>query len=222
MRKINIIIIGLIFILMLSTFMKIPYLSNIYFRAIACFCILIFNTVQPYFIEKIINQYEMVTIVDKIKVYKIPYDLMKSYNAMIIKGKDNIIIIEESIFDTFDSDEIMALIYHEIGHIHTVRANLIYFINIVGLFFETQGFHEMIYNDVGYVYVLVGSVLIIISQLLKRYIEIEADKYAILMGCNKEKLISALERLENMNKSKSKIVLSDDHPSLKRRIHKMK
>lgn len=204
---------------LVSAFVNIPYLSTSLFRIIALIVAYAMIKLSAYLWERKIEKYQTEIIVDGIQVYKLPYKLFKSHNVMVFKGKKYNIVVEDEVMNSLDSEELKAVLYHEVGHTHTVSKELIIAISLVALFFNSQGLFDSIYNDTGAIYLLIGICLFILSELLKRYIEYSADKYAINCGCNKETLISSIEKIEKLN-SNSKIVISA-HPRTDKRYRNL-
>ena len=206
-------------LLLASAFLNLPYISTIYFRGTILICLLIYNFINPFLVEKELNQNEPIKIIEDIPVYKVPYNFLKSHNVMIFKGKSYNILVEKEVLDALDEEELTAVLYHEIGHTHTIQASSIFVIETIAFFFNSQGLNEIIYHNSGKILLLIGVSLFILSEVLKRHVEYKADEYAINNGCSKEKLISAISIMEKMNGKKNRIVLSG-HPSTKKRSSK--
>ena len=218
MNKIMLIICA--YAVLLSSFFRIPYLSTTWFKIVVLLYGFIVSKYYPYWWEKKIQMYKTDIIVEGIQVYRLPYNLMKSHNAMIFKGKKNNIIVEDELMEHLSQEQLKAVLYHEVGHTHTVGGETIYGINLFALYFASQGMYQCIHENSGMLYTLIGLGLLLLAGILKRYIEYKADEYVVQCGYDREMLISAIEYMEQMN-GKHKIIISD-HPSTKKRYRKLK
>lgn len=208
------------FVVLVSSFFKIPYFSTSLFRIIALIFAFIISKFMAFFWERKIQVYKSEIVVDGIQVYILPYNFLKSHNVMIFKGKKYNIIIEEEIMNNLSQEQLKVVLYHEVGHTHTISREVILGMELFALYFNSQGLYKSIYENSGTVYLLIGVSLFLVSEILKRYIEFKADIYAIQCGYDSETLISAIECIEQMNGNK-KIVVSA-HPSTKSRFRNLK
>ena len=87
--------------------------------------------------------------------------------------------------------------------------------------FNTTGLYSIFHGRQNYLLVTVGAILFVFSEWLRRYVEYDADKKAILLGASKEDLISAICKIDEMNSKNNKIIMSG-HPKTKKRINKIK
>ncbi len=207
------------FTVLASGFAKIPYLSTARFRIITLVLAFAMSKLSAYLWERKIKEYKTEIMVEGIQVYKLPYMLFKSHNIMVFKGKKYNIVVEEEVMNSLGTEELKAVLYHEVGHTHTVSKEIIIVISLVALFFNSQGLYESIYSGTGAIFLVIGISLFFISESLKKYVEYRADKYVMKCGYDKETLISSIEKIEKMN-SKNKIVISG-HPSTDKRYRKL-
>ena len=203
-------------VILVSSFLDISYVSNPVFKMILLLYAAANLKISSYMWEKRIQAYKTDMVIEGINVYIVPFEYMKSHNALIFKGKKYNIVIDEETSERLSEEEINAVFYHEVGHVHTVSKELIMYIGLVGLFFSSTGLHDVLYKNSGKVYVLIGVGIFFLVEYLKRYIEYRADRYALKCGVDIRILESAVRCIEEMN-SGNKIIISD-HPKTKRRF----
>lgn len=208
------------FVVLISCFFKIPYLSTSLFRIIVLLYAYVVSRFFAFWWERKIQMYKVDIVVEGIQVYRLPYKLFKSHNVMIFKGKKNNIIVEDEVMEKLSSEQLKAVLYHEVGHTHTINKEIILGMDLFALYFNSQGLHKSIYENSGMVYLFIGVGLFLLSEILKRFIEYKADKYVVQCGCDKETLISAIKNIEQMN-GKSRITVST-HPSTNSRFRNLK
>mgnify|MGYP002514654616 CR=1 FL=1 len=204
------------FCVLLSGFCNIPYISNWIFRLILLLYVVFNEKILSYAWEKRIQEYRIDMVVEGVNVYVVPFEYMKNHNALIFKGKKNNIVIEEEIYKKLSEEQLKAVCYHEVGHIHTFSKEWIMYISLVALFCNSTGLYEAIYKGKGESYLLIGISLFLLTELLKRYIEYRADRYAEKCGVDRKVLESAVRCIEVMNSGK-RIIISD-HPNTKHRF----
>ncbi len=67
---------------------------------------------------------------------------------------------------------------------------------------------------------VIGAIIFLYVEWIKKHVEYSADKYAVSTGCSKENLISAISKIEGMNYKKDTIIITG-HPKLRKRIKKI-
>ena len=220
MKTNKIVLIICAYAVLLSSFFEIPYLSTVWFKIAVLLYGFIISKYHPYWWERKIQMYKTDIVVDGIQVYRVPYKLVKSHNAMIFKGKKYNIIVENVLMEHLSPEQLKTVLYHEVGHTHTMSGEIIYGINLFALYFSSQGIYKCIHENSGTLHTWIGLGLLVLAEILKRYIEYRADEYVVQCGYDKETLISAIKCIEQMN-GKHKIIISG-HPSTKSRYEKLK
>ena len=209
-------------IVMISAFLDIPYINNYFLIIGSVLAIVLLKYLQRFTIEKEIKECEKIDEFKGIGVYLVTFRQMGNHNVALIRIRKgvNFILIEEGLMKDLDDKERKAAYYHELGHLHTISSGAIFIIQTISLLFSTTGLHSMLHGNKSYLLVIIGTILFIFLEWLKRYVEYDADKKAILLGALKEDLISAISKIEEMNSKYNKIVMSG-HPQIKKRIKRI-
>lgn len=220
-KKINFVIPIFSILMMISTFYEIPYINNYLIIGISVTLSFLLNYYKRISILKnIVKQHEKLDDIKGIGIYIIKYEKMGNHNVMLIQGKQSCILVEERVFKELNDKEKEAVYYHELGHLHSISQQRIFFIQCCGGLFSAMGLHSVLYGNKCYYFVLIGIVIILYVELLKKHVEYKADQYAVSEGCSKADLISALTKIEGMNDKKGTITITG-HPKLEKRINKI-
>ena len=89
----------------ISSFIKIPYLSSPLVKFLVLLCAYLVSKSSAYVWEKKIQLYQTDIIVDGIQIYKLPYQVFGSHNAMVFKGKKHNIIVEEGVLNNLSEQQ---------------------------------------------------------------------------------------------------------------------
>jgi STE24 endopeptidase len=160
--------------------------------------------------------------------------------ALMGLGRTRRIVLSDTILGTYSADEILVIMSHEMGHQKhgdTWRLFLFQGLILLGTFFAADiimkwGVASLGYEGITDVAALplfllaVGAVGIITGPILSyfsRYLESQADLYALKLTGNPGAFISAMTRLTDQNLSEASPprwveILLDDHPSFRQRV----
>ena len=160
--------------------------------------------------------------------------------ALMGVGHTRRIILSDTLIDTYTIDEILVVMGHEMGHQRhndTLRLFVFQGLILLGTFFLTGLLMNWLTVTLGYggpadfaalplFLLIVGAVGIITSPALaafSRYLESQADLYALKLTGNPQAFISAMSKLTDQNLSEANPprwveVLMDDHPSYRQRV----
>jgi STE24 endopeptidase len=157
-------------------------------------------------------------------------------------GKFRRIVLFDTLIDRHTVDELVSVLAHEMGHYkkrHVLKSVLIsvmttgllffvlsLFINNEGLFLAFKMQHTSIYASLfffAFLYAPISLVISILSNILSRKYEYEADAYAVTTYRKPESMISALKKLtvdnlSNLTPHPLKVFLSYSHPPVLKRI----
>ena len=157
-------------------------------------------------------------------------------------GKFRKIVFFDTLMEKLSSDEILAVLAHEMGHfkrnhiwkmlfISTLQTGLLFyllslFIKNESLFAAFQMDHLSIYASLfffAFIYAPLNTILSIAFHYLSRIHEFEADQYAVETTGKPEMLITGLkklskENLSNLTPHPLKVFISYSHPPVLTRI----
>lgn len=208
-------------LIMLSTFCEIPYMNNYYIIGISVIASLILSFFKSIHVSaNIIKQQKKIGEIKGVGIYFIKYEKMGSHNVALIQGKEACILIEERVMQELNDKEKEAVYYHELGHLHSMSQQSILFIQCCGGLFSAMGLHSILYGNKHHYIVVIGTIIFLYVEWIKKYVEYSADKYAVSAGCSKEDLVSAISKIEDMNYKKDTIIITG-HPKLGKRIKKI-
>ena len=207
----------------IAAFLNIPYMNNYIVIIVSILAIVALNYIKVSIIDAEVKQNKKIEEFKGIGVYLVSYKQMGNHNVALIRRrkKENFILIEEGILEELSDKEKEAVYYHELGHLDTISAEFIFIIQGISFLFNTTGLYSIFHGRQNYLLVTVGAILFVFSEWLRRYVEYDADKKAILLGASKEDLISAICKIDEMNSKNNKIIMSG-HPKTKKRINKIK
>ncbi len=191
--------------------------------------------------EKILHLCKKTNVEIKgVYVFDMSKNTKKANAAFTGIGKSKRIILGDTLMEKFNEDEIESVFAHEVGHYknkHILKLILLSTIlTFVGLYITSILYKESL-SIFGFVNIydisalpllalflsIYGLITSPITNIISRYFEREADKFAIDTTKNNLSFISAMEKLAEQNladKEPNKIVefLFHSHPSLKKRI----
>jgi Zn-dependent protease with chaperone function len=206
---------------MLSTFCEIPYTNNYFLIGISVIGSLILSFFKSIHVSaNIVKQQKKIGDIKGVGIFSIKYEKMGNHNVALIQGKETCIIIEERVMQELNDKEKEAVYYHELGHLHSISQQSILFIQCFGVLFSAMGLHSVLYGNKHHYIIVIGVIIFLCVEWIKKYVEFNADKYAVSAGCSKEDLVSALSKIEGMNDKKYTIIISG-HPKLRKRIKKI-
>ena len=157
-------------------------------------------------------------------------------------GKFRRIVLFDTLTEKHSVDELVSILAHEVGHYkkqHIFKSILIsiittgllfflisFFINNEGLFSAFRMQSISIYASLiffAFLYAPINMVISILSKMLSRKREYEADAYAVETHGKPESMISALKKLtvdnlSNLTPHPLKVFLSYEHPPVLKRI----
>ena len=218
----GIIEIVLAIILLGLTFCSLPKVSY-YFNIICILVILIFFILKNRYARRVckerITSGQKIDTIEDMDVYVLDYEEIGSHNVLILQGEESVIAIEKEVMSKLTDEERRAVLLHECGHSHTFSQQHIYILQILGVALSAVGLHLLL-NGEKYIVCVIGIAISLGVEFLKRYVECEADKYAVKRGCGKDNLISAITKIEGMNEKNTRIKTSG-HPDLQARIKKI-
>lgn len=161
-------------------------------------------------------------------------------------GRHRRIVLFDTLIERHTSDELLAILAHEIGHFklgHIPRMMiasimqtglllflLSFFMRNPGLFAAFKMEHLSIYASLvffGFLYSPISTILSIAMNFLSRRHEVEADRYSARTTGRPEAFISALKRLSvdnltNLTPHPLKVFLEYSHPPVLQRIKALK
>ena len=157
-------------------------------------------------------------------------------------GRNKRIVLFDTLIEKHTVDELISVLAHEIGHykkkhilkiflMSVVTSGIMFFIlslfiNNRGLFSAFKMEHLSVYASIlffGFLYTPVNMVFSIVTNIISRKYEYEADNYAVDTYRNPEAFITALKKLtvdnlSNLTPHPAKIFLYYDHPPVLERI----
>ena len=164
-------------------------------------------------------------------------------NAFFIGfGRFRRIVLFDTLIKKHTVDELVSILAHEMGHYkkkHVLKSSMISIIKIglmffvVSLFINNEGLFSAfkmqetsIYASLiffAFLYAPINLVISILSKILSRKHEYEADSYAVGTYRKPESMISALKKLtvdnlSNLTPHPLKVFLSYSHPPVLERI----
>jgi len=167
-------------------------------------------------------------------------DTKKANAAFTGLGKSKRIILSDTLIEKFSPEEIAVVFAHELGHYHHKHILKNLFIgsgSIVVAFFLCNIFYiksltYFNYNEVWEIaalplllfYITLFNLLTMpITNIISRFFERQADKYAVDLTHNKEAFISSMEKLSEQNLAdenpgRTYEFLFYSHPSIPKRI----
>ena len=223
------------------------YFSSFYFEAFnseILFYILLSSSIYGYWfiLNPILNvmlsnkHQRNLAIEDKLKKdglnFKVFFTDKISINAIAtgIIPFYKIIILADDLKTNLNEKELMAIIYHEIGHHKRKHILIMYFLNVIFLTFYLIGrasmniyeFPNKFYEGVSVFFTgaLFGFVVYYIPNKIMYFLEYDADSFSA-KKYNRENIISALKSLDILSEGK----LSEgniNHPNLEKRISNLK
>ncbi len=158
-------------------------------------------------------------------------------------GRFRRIVLFDTLIKRHSVDELVSILAHEMGHykkkhilksvlISIITTGLIFFvlslfINNEGLFSAFKMQNTSIYASLfffAFLYAPISMVISILSNILSRKHEYEADAYAVSTYGKPESMISGLKKLtvdnlSNLTPHSLKVFLSYSHPPVLERIH---
>lgn len=161
-------------------------------------------------------------------------------------GKTKRIALFDTLIDNHSTDELIAVLAHEIGHckrghikksiIISLASSLLMFF-ILSLFITKQGLYSAFGIDstplyaglifFGFLYAPINMILGLIGNILSRKHEFEADEFAARTTGNPDNLITALKKLSvdnlsNLTPHPLKVFLEYSHPPVLARINALR
>ncbi len=160
-------------------------------------------------------------------------------------GKSRRIILYDTLIKKHTTDELVAILAHEMGHYklgHIMKTMIIAFIEtglmffMLSLFINNRGLfnafrmEEMsIYAGLiffGFLYTPISMLLSIITNILSRKMEYSADRYAAVTTGKEEALVTGLKKLSvdnlsNLTPHPLKVFFYYSHPPVLERIEKL-
>ncbi len=178
--------------------------------------------------------------VDSIMQMDLSKDTKKANAAFSGIGKSKRILLSDTLLSSFSHDEIEVVLAHEIAHKkfahiwkHILFGAFITFLStfILKVILDNYGMrlgYFVVYDVANFpfifLYIFVFGILFSpIQNAFSRFLERQADRYAILLSKNKEAFISTMEKLSIQNLSDKEPpfimeVLMYDHPPISKRI----
>ncbi|MBX5456193.1 MAG: M48 family metallopeptidase [Thermogemmatispora sp.] len=161
--------------------------------------------------------------------------------ALMGLGNTRRIVIGDTLLDQYTPDEIEVVLAHELGHhVHGDIWKLIAsqsLLTLVALYLINVTLHWLATPQLGYhgladpatlplialVSAAVGLIFMPLGNAISRYLEYQADEYALLTTGKSEAFQSMMTRLANQNLAEAEPaplveILFHDHPSIKRRL----
>lgn len=203
---------------LISMFVEVPYYSHAFYRFIVLCCIAVCNFISVRRGEASLKNNSILwKQFHGLDVYLTEYKVLQMHNVLLVKDrKEQFIVVERQVQEQLTQTELQAVLLHEEGHMHTISSGVVSGTNYVAAFILGEGMHSMLYHEPKYIFVVSGICLVVLLELLKRYIENQADYFAVSNGANITELISAINKIDNMNCIDTKIIVSG-HPKLKSR-----
>lgn len=239
----NTLIMSVIFLIIMQLKYIIKDTEDFVFIGICMISTWIYQYVMPY-VLKVTNKTdttELTAIKDwlldtcpiksKYKIYSYEGKKSKSANAVVVGTSLNRhIFISDYFIENASQEEILAILYHECGHIknHDIEKRIIFLDIVMLLFFSLTC--VMDYLKIG---VMIGAILLlvfvmgglIIYKKMQQNQELRADKFSVSIIGDKKIYIEALKRLYSMNdmiKMNSKFfALLSTHPQIQARINNL-
>ena len=214
----------LLMLLMIFSFINVPKINNYIVLLIISVCLFIFHEYRSkYHLIKLTSKLAIVSYIENVPIYIVEKKDMGNYNVAIVTGKNNYIFAERRVMQSLTESEKNAIFYHELGHINQVSERSLYRLEILGAVCSSMGLYCSLYG--GNIFfaiaaIMMGMLLFFYVQYNKVYREYKADLYSIQRGNSKNDLISALSKIQGMNKGeKNKIWLGNG--AMKKRIQKI-
>lgn len=161
--------------------------------------------------------------------------------ALMGLGNTRRVVLGDTMIDRYSTDEIEVVLAHELGHhVHRDIWKLIIsqtVLTLVGLYLANVALHLVVtlhfYRSLTdsatlpFLFLLMGVFSLIVMPLsnsYSRFIEYQADEYALQTTGKIEAFKSAMTRLANQNLAEVEPsplveILFHDHPSIKNRLH---
>ena len=250
---------GPLLAVMIWFFEKTGRLAPLYIWSVVFVFQLIMNFVAPYIIFPLFNKFspleegELKTAIEQYArehdfqmkgVYKMDSSKRSTRGnaAFFGFGKARRIILFDTLIEKHTTDELVAILAHEMGHYklhHIIKSMVIAFLEtglmffILSLFINNRGLFDAfkmkelsIYASFiffGFLYTPVSILLSIITNIFDRKREYEADRYAVITTGKKEPLISGLKKLSvdnlsNLTPHPLKVFFYYSHPPILKRI----
>ncbi len=178
--------------------------------------------------------------VEKVIEIKLSRETRKANAAVIGLGKSKRIFLSDTLLKEYSEDQVEAVFAHELGHLllrHSLQTlvfgavtSLVCFYLAYILFNKSLGFFgfNQVYDIAAFpllalILLLIGLIFVPLQNAFSRYLEKQADLFAISHIQNKESFISAIRKLGEMNLSDplpGKLVrfLFYTHPPVSERI----
>ncbi|WP_052890787.1 M48 family metallopeptidase [Thermogemmatispora carboxidivorans] len=165
--------------------------------------------------------------------------------ALMGLGNTRRIVVGDTLLDQYTPDEIEVVLAHELGHhVHGDIWKLIAsqsLLTLVALYLINVTLHWLATPQFGYhgladpatlplialVSAVVGLIFMPVGNAMSRYLEYQADEYALLTTGKSEAFQSMMTRLANQNLAEAEPaplveILFHDHPSIKKRLEHAK
>jgi STE24 endopeptidase len=168
------------------------------------------------------------SVYPNVQLYYFEAKEIKYAQALVLDKKEKVIFISNYLIENLTFDELKAVIYHELGHLHynhtKKRSNyillgylLFIIVNFIGLFlFEKSGLLTLM------VLLFLYAYFFVIKNKIYQRQEHDADTYTLKFDINKETIISMLVKLSDLTMTQRKGNKSDaylsTHPVYQKRI----
>ncbi len=164
-------------------------------------------------------------------VYKYNGKAFKEANAMVVGiVKPFTVFISDYLIEELTEEELLSVIYHEIGHIkmHHLLTKNVFLITFYPVIIFVGEFMDKYFSSIN---IIIGMLLMLfvvflycglLFMFISRMQEYQADAYAVTICQNKQIFISALQKIQKLNlllgeRNFGEELLST-HPSIKKRI----
>jgi len=173
--------------------------------------------------------------IGEVELYILQGKRMKVANAYQVGTKNYVVFLYDYLLENLNCDEILAVIAHEFAHIklkHTARLQIISFLylfyilnaSLILIHIRAQKLYSEALFILTLLIVLSLFLLPVVLSFILRRFEREADLLAVANLENKEWMITALEKLSDINsipKNLSRFA-AGTHPSIYKRIEYIK